>query len=168
MSKDTILSGKAHVYQRDDINTDEIIPARYLNIDTEKELAPHAMEDIDTEFVKKVKAGDFIVAKDNFGCGSSREHAIWALRGAGVKAVIANSFARIFYRNAINNGFLAIELPGISDKIDYGDQIKIDLKAGKIKNITKNAEYSFQPLPEFAIELMEKGGLIQYIKEKHK
>ena len=103
---------KAHVYRRDHINTDEIIPARYLNMDEESELVKHCLEDLDPEFVKKVQPGDFIVAGENFGCGSSREHAVWAIRGAKVAAVIAGSFARIFYRNAINCGFLVVELPG--------------------------------------------------------
>ncbi len=161
-----ILKGKAHVYNKDDINTDEIIPARYLNMDTEAELAPHAMEDIDTEFVKKVQPGDFIVAKENFGCGSSREHAVWALRGSGVTAVIANTFARIYYRNSLNNGFLAIECKDVVEKISDGDELEIDVKGGVIKNITKDEEYAFVALPEFAIEVMEKGGLINYIKDK--
>ena len=128
------MKGAAHVYKKDDINTDEIIPARYLTSDKEEELAQHAMEDLDTNFIKKVKKGDFIVAKENFGCGSSREHAIWALRGSGVKAVIANSFARIFYRNAINNGFLAIECKDIANKVKDNDELEIDIKSGKIKN----------------------------------
>ena len=102
---------KAHVYKRDHINTDEIIPARYLNTDDEMELAKHCLEDLDGDFVNKVKEGDAIVAGEDFGCGSSREHAIWAIRGAGVQTVIAKSFARIFYRNAINNGFYLIESP---------------------------------------------------------
>ena len=160
-----ILKGKAHVYKRDDINTDEIIPARYLNSDKEEELAKHAMEDIDIEFINKVKKGDFIVAKENFGCGSSREHAIWALRGAGIKAVIADSFARIFYRNAINNGFLAIECKGLANKIEKRDELEINIEKGIIKNLTKNQEYKFAPLPEFAVELMDAGGLINYIKK---
>jgi 3-isopropylmalate/(R)-2-methylmalate dehydratase small subunit len=160
------LQGKAHVYKRDDINTDEIIPARYLNMDKEEELAKHAMEDIDKEFIKKVKRGDFVIAKENFGCGSSREHAIWALRGSGVKAVITNSFARIFYRNAINNGYLAIECEGIADKVSYGDNLEIDIEKGIIKNLTKKEEYTFMPLPQFAIDLMHKGGLLEAVKEK--
>ncbi len=160
------LKGKTHVYKRDDINTDEIIPARYLNIDKEEELAQYAMEDLDKDFIKKVRPGDFIVAKKNFGCGSSREHAIWALRGSGVKAVIANSFARIFYRNAINNGFLAIECKDVADKIKYGDELEIDVDKGIIKNLTQKKEYEFTPLPEFAIDLMKAGGLIGYIKNK--
>jgi 3-isopropylmalate/(R)-2-methylmalate dehydratase small subunit len=110
------VQGNAHVYAKNHINTDEIIPARYLNSDQEAELAGHAMEDIDVNFIKKVRTGDFIVSGDDFGCGSSREHAVWALRGAGIRAVIANSFARIFYRNCINNGFLAIECQGAATK----------------------------------------------------
>lgn len=160
------MKGNAHVYDKDDINTDEIIPARYLNSDKEEELAKHAMEDLDNKFVEKIKEGDFIVAKENFGCGSSREHAIWALRGAGVKAVMANSFARIFYRNAINNGFLAIECAGIANKVSYGDELDIDIDEGIIRNISKDEKYDFTPLPEFAKELLEKGGLLKYIKEK--
>ncbi len=160
------MKGTIHLYKKDDINTDEIIPARYLNSDKEEELAQHAMEDLDVDFVKKVKPGDFIVAQENFGCGSSREHAIWALRGSGVKAVIANSFARIFYRNAINNGFLAIECNGIANKVSDKDELEIDIKEGKVKNLTKNEEYDFAPLPQFAIDLMEAGGLINYIKNK--
>ncbi len=161
------INGTAHVYNRNDINTDEIIPARYLISDKEAELAKHAMEDLDTEFVKKIKKGDFVIAKENFGCGSSREHAIWALRGAGVKAVIADNFARIFYRNAINNGFLAIECKGISEKVRQGDSIEIDITKGIIKNLTKKEEYKFIALPEFAIELMKSGGLIEFIKKKN-
>jgi len=154
---------KAHVYKRDHINTDEIIPARYLTSDDEKELALHCMEDIDPEFVTKVQAGDIIVAGDDFGCGSSREHAVWAIRGAKVAAVIAGTFARIFYRNAINCGFLVVELPGIMDKIDDGDELEIDAKRGKLTNVTKNEIYDFTPLPEFALKIIEAGGLLNTI-----
>ncbi len=160
------MQGNAHVYARDHINTDEIIPARFLNIDREAELAEHAMEDIDVNFIKKVKPGDFIVSGDDFGCGSSREHAVWALRGAGIKAVIANSFARIFYRNCINNGFLAIECPGAMHKISDGDRLEIDLAGGKIVNLTKNQTYQFQPLPDFARKIIEAGGLMEQIKKE--
>jgi 3-isopropylmalate/(R)-2-methylmalate dehydratase small subunit len=160
------LIGKAHVYKKDDINTDEIIPARYLNLDREEELAKHAMEDLDKDFLKNVKKGDFVIAKENFGCGSSREHAIWALRGAGVRAVIANSFARIFYRNAINNGFLAIDCKDIANKVKTGDELEIDVKKGMIKNLTQKKEYSFISLPKFAVELMSAGGLLNYIKKR--
>ena len=152
--------GKAHVYKRDHINTDEIIPARYLNVDDEAELAQHCMEDIDGEFVKKVRQGDFIVAGEDFGCGSSREHAVWAIRGAQVAAVIAGSFARIFYRNAINCGFLVVELPGVAEKVAQGDDLDIDAKNGRIKNLTKNETYDFTPLPDFALKIIEAGGLL--------
>jgi 3-isopropylmalate/(R)-2-methylmalate dehydratase small subunit len=159
------LKGKAHVYTRGHINTDEIIPARYLNVDKEEELAKHAMEDIDRDFVKKAKEGDFIVAAEDFGCGSSREHAVWALRGAGIRAVIADTFARIFYRNCINNGFLAIECKGISKKVSNGDELEIDVSSGKIKNLTKKEEYSFVPVPKFAMDIINSGGLMNYIKK---
>ena len=154
------MKAKAHVYNRDNINTDEIIPARYLNVDSEAELAQHCMEDLDTDFVRKVQAGDVIVAGDDFGCGSSREHAVWALRGAGVAAVIAGSFARIFYRNAINCGFLVVELPGVSEKINDADELDIDAKNGKIRNVTQGTAYEFTPLPDFALEIIEAGGLL--------
>ena len=152
--------GKAHVYKRDHINTDEIIPARYLNVDDEAELAQHCMEDIDGEFVNKVRQGDFIVGGEDFGCGSSREHAVWAIRGAKVAAVIAGSFARIFYRNAINCGFLVVELPGVAEKVSEGDELDIDAKNGKIRNLTKNETYDFTPLPDFALKIIEAGGLL--------
>ncbi len=154
---------KAHVYKKDHINTDEIIPARYLNMDQEADLAKHAMEDIDTEFVKNITPGDVIIAGENFGCGSSREHAVWALRGAGVKAVIADSFARIFYRNCINNGFLAIECQGVSQDISNGSKIKIDIKSGIIKDLDTGKEYSFSALPEFAQKMLDAGGLLKLI-----
>ena len=160
------MKGKAHVYDRDHINTDEIIPARYLNIDNEKELAQHAMEDIDAKFVKKVNEGDFIIAADDFGCGSSREHAVWALRGAGIRGVIANTFARIFYRNCINNGFLAIECRNISKKVSDGDELEIEVNAGKVKNLTKKEKYEFVPIPTFAMDMINVGGLMNYIKKK--
>lgn len=158
------MKGKAHVYQKDHINTDEIIPARYLNMDTEEELAKHAMEDIDKEFVNKVNKGDIIVAGEDFGCGSSREHAVWALRGAGIKAVVAESFARIFFRNCINNGFYAIECKSISKNVDDGNELEIDVSEGKIKNITKGEEYDFPALPDFAMKIINAGGLLNSIK----
>ena len=157
---------KAHVYNRDHINTDEIIPARYLNVDDEAELAQHCMEDIDTEFVTKVQQGDFIVAGEDFGCGSSREHAVWAIRGAQVAAVLAGSFARIFYRNAINCGFVVVELPGIAEKINAGDELEIDVKNGKVNNNTTNETYEFTPLPDFALEIIEAGGLLNQLAKK--
>lgn len=162
----TNLKGFAHVYERAHINTDEIIPARYLNVHEEEELAKHAMEDIDTEFVKRVKSGDFVIAGDDFGCGSSREHAVWALRGAGVKVVIARSYARIFFRNAINNGFLAIECPEAIDSVRTGDEVEIDLAAGVLRNLTSGKEVGFVPLSDFARELIEDGGLLPHIRKK--
>ena len=155
-----------HVYKRDHINTDEIIPARYLNTDDEMELAGHCMEDLDQGFVKKVAAGDVIVAGEDFGCGSSREHAVWAIRGAGVQTVIAKTFARIFYRNAINNGFYLIESPDAIDKINDGDELEIDYESGTIKNKTTGVDISFQPLPDFALEIINDGGLLNHITKK--
>ena len=157
---------KAHVYKRDHINTDEIIPARYLNTDDEKELAKHCMEDLDNDFVNKIEPGDCIVAGDDFGCGSSREHAVWALRGAGIQTVIAKTFARIFYRNAINNGFYLIESEDAPDKINDGDELEIDFKTGSIKNKTADTEIKFNPLPDFALEIINDGGLLEHIKKK--
>ena len=159
---------KAHVYKRDHINTDEIIPARYLNTDDEMELASHCMEDLDKDFVSKVAEGDVIVAGDDFGCGSSREHAVWAIRGAGVSTVIAKSFARIFYRNAINNGFYLIESPDAIEKINDGDELEIDYETGTIKNKTAGVDISFQPLPDFALEIIKDGGLLEHITKKQK
>jgi 3-isopropylmalate/(R)-2-methylmalate dehydratase small subunit len=153
----------AHVYRRDHINTDEIIPARYLNTDDEKELASHCLEDLDKEFVKKVKEGDVIVAGEDFGCGSSREHAIWAIRGAKLQTVIAKTFARIFYRNAINCGFYLIESAEAIEKIDDGDEVEIDYKNGLIKNKTAGIDISFKPLPDFALEIIKDGGLLEHI-----
>lgn len=160
------MCAKAHVYKRDHINTDEIIPARYLTDDTEVELAKHAMEDIDVDFVKKVEAGDFIIAGEDFGCGSSREHAVWALRGAGVKVVVADTFARIFYRNCLNNGFLAIECKGLSKKVDSGDEMEINVAESVLTNKTKNETYDFTPLPKFALDMIEAGGLLNYVAKK--
>ncbi len=158
------MKGKAHVYKRSHINTDEIIPARYLVTDDERELALHAMEDIDPGFVKLVNKGDIIVAGRDFGCGSSREHAVWALRGAGVSCIIAESFARIFYRNAVNNGFAVVECQGISEKVETGDELEIDLNKGILKNTTKGTENAFIPLADFALRIAEAGGLLQAIK----
>ncbi len=156
----------AHVYKRDHINTDEIIPARYLNTDDQIELASHCLEDLDKNFVNKVKEGDVIVAGEDFGCGSSREHAVWAIRGVKVQTVIAKSFARIFYRNAINNGFYIIESPDALEKINDGDEVEIDYKNGLIKNKTAGIDISFNPLPDFALEIINDGGLLEHIKKK--
>ena len=156
---------KAHVYKRDHINTDEIIPARYLNTDDRAELARHCLEDLDKDFVKKVKEGDVIVAGEDFGCGSSREHAVWAIRGVGVQTVIAKSFARIFYRNAINNGFYLIESKDAPDKINDGDDLQINFKTGLIKNKTTGKDIKFNPLPDFALDIINDGGLLEHIQK---
>ena len=159
------MNGTAHVYKKDHINTDEIIPARYLVTDDEHELALHAMEDIDSDFVDKVKTGDIIVAGHDFGCGSSREHAIWALRGAGVSCVVAESFARIFYRNAVNNGFPVVECTGIGGEISPGDELEVLLREGVVKNLSKGREYRFIPPSEFVLKIAKAGGLLQAIKK---
>ena len=156
---------KAHVYKRDHINTDEIIPARYLTTDVEAELAKHCLEDLDADFVKKVEPGDIIVSGEDFGCGSSREHAVWALRGAKVQTIIATSFARIFYRNAINCGFYLIESKNAVEKITDGDQLEIDYDNGVIKNKSAGTDIAFEPLPDFAIEIIKDGGLLDHIKK---
>ena len=159
---------KAHVYKKDHINTDEIIPARYLVTDNEAELAKHCMEDLDKDFVKKAKPGDCIVAGEDFGCGSSREHAVWAIRGAKVQTVIAKSFARIFYRNAIDCGFYIIESADALEKINNGDEVEIDYKNGLIKNKTARTDIKFNPLPDFALEIIKDGGLLEHIKKTMK
>lgn len=156
---------KAHVYKRDHINTDEIIPARYLNTDDTAELARHCMEDLDTEFVDKCSAGDVIVGGVDFGCGSSREHAVWALQGANVGAIIADTFARIFYRNCINCGFYVIELENAAEKINDKDDIEINYEKGVINNKTQGTTIEFKPLPDFAIEIINDGGLLEHIKK---
>ena len=150
----------------DNVDTDVIIPARYLNTPNAKELASHCMEDIDKTFATFVKEGDFIVAGNNFGCGSSREHAPLAIKTCGIKAVIAKTFARIFYRNAINIGLVIIENDEIQNDIDTNDEINIDLSQGKIYNKTKNKEYSFSPYPKEIQNLIEVGGLVEYTKQK--
>ena len=159
---------KAHVYERDHINTDEIIPARYLNTDDEAELAKHCLEDLDPDFVNKVQAGDIIVAGEDFGCGSSREHAVWAIRGVKVQTVIAKSFARIFYRNAINGGFYLIEAAEAIEKIKDGDELEIDYKNGLIKNQTAGIDIEFAPLPDFALEIINNGGLLNHITKNRR
>ena len=156
----------AHVYKRDHVNTDEIIPARYLNTDDVAELASHCMEDLDSGFMDKCKAGDVIVAGEDFGCGSSREHAVWAIQGAKIATVIADTFARIFYRNCINCGYYVIELKDATEKIADGDDIEVDYKAGVIDNKTQGTKIEFQPLPDFALEIINDGGLIKHIKNK--
>ena len=155
--------GKAIKYGNN-IDTDVIIPARYLNTHDHAELASHCMEDIDPGFSKKVKAGDIMVAGMNFGCGSSREHAPIAIKAAGISCVIAKDFARIFYRNAINIGLPILECPEASDRIEEGDKIEVDYSQGLIVNITKKEEYHAVPFPEFIKNIIDKGGLINSIK----
>lgn len=150
----------------DNVDTDVIIPARYLNTSDEAELAKHCMEDIDAEFSGNVKQGDFIVADKNFGCGSSREHAPIAIKAAGVKCVIAASFARIFFRNCINIGLPIMECPEASEKIMPGDDIEVDFETGVITNISKGESYQSEPMPEFIRALIAANGLVDYTKSK--
>ena len=152
----------------DNINTDEIIPARYLNTSDPIELAKHCMEDADPDFPEKMSKGDIIVGGKNFGCGSSREHAPISIKAAGIACVIADSFARIFFRNCFNMGLMILESPEASQKISTGDQLEIDVNAGKIKNETKNEIYSVKPVPKFMQELVAAGGLLEYIKTAQK
>jgi 3-isopropylmalate/(R)-2-methylmalate dehydratase small subunit len=159
------LKGRAHRFG-DDINTDEILPARYLNTSDPGELARHAMEDADPEFVHKLKRGDFIVAGKNFGCGSSREHAPIALKAAGVAAVIAESFARIFYRNAFNMGLPILESPGAAAALADGAEIRVNLDTGEITDLNTGKLYPSQPIPPFMQELLADGGLMAHI-QKH-
>ena len=161
------MRAHGHVFKYgDNVDTDVIIPARYLNVPDPAELAKHCMEDIDKEFVNKVSEGDIIVADKNFGCGSSREHAPIAIKAAGVSCVIAETFARIFYRNAINIGLPIIECPEAAKNIEEGNEIEVDFDSGKIYNKTKNEEYQGQAFPEFMQKIISNGGLINYINNK--
>ena len=157
--------GIVHKYG-DNVDTDVIIPARYLNIADKKELATHCMEDIDTEFVKVVKGGDVMVGGFNFGCGSSREHAPMVIKESGISCVIAKTFARIFYRNAINIGLAILECPEASEKIEAGDEVAVDFDTGVITNVTKNETYQANPFPAFIKEIIQAGGLMASIKER--
>jgi 3-isopropylmalate/(R)-2-methylmalate dehydratase small subunit len=159
------LSGKVYKYG-DDVNTDVIIPARYLNVYDPAELAQHCMEDLDPDFLKTVKPGDIIVAGSNFGCGSSREHAPLAIKAAGISCVIAKSFARIFYRNAIDIGLPILECEEAVDKTRAGDVLEVELSTGEINNITRSLTFKAKPYPEFMLELIKAGGLIEYTKRK--
>lgn len=152
----------------DNVDTDVIIPARYLNSSDPKELAQHCMEDIDADFVKKVSPGDLIVATKNFGCGSSREHAPLAIKAAGVSCVIAETFARIFYRNAINIGLPIIECPEAAQNIEDGDQVEVDFDSGMIYNRTKGTQFQGQPFPEFMQKIIAAGGLVNYTNNNKK
>ena len=150
----------------DNVDTDVIIPARYLNTSDPEELAKHCMEDIDAKFAGSVNNGDFIVADKNFGCGSSREHAPIAIKASGVKCVIASSFARIFFRNCINIGLPIMECPEAAEKIEAGDEIEVNFDTGVITNQTKNETYQSQPLPPFLQNLIAQDGLVNYTKSK--
>ena len=150
----------------DNVDTDVIIPARYLNTSDPKELAAHCMEDIDLDFAKEVQEGDIIVANKNFGCGSSREHAPIAIKESGISCVIASTFARIFYRNAINIGLPILECDEAVKAIDNGDKLEVDFSTGVIKNLTKNEEYKGEPFPEFMQNIIDNDGLIGYIRNK--
>ncbi len=159
------IKGQVFKYGND-VDTDVIIPARYLNDSSESALSSHCMEDIDPNFVKKVKAGDVIVAGDNFGCGSSREHAPLAIKASGVSLVIANSFARIFYRNAINIGLPILECPAAAKEINAGDTVSADLAAGIITDETTGKSYNAEPFPPFIREIIDDGGLLKHLAKK--
>jgi 3-isopropylmalate/(R)-2-methylmalate dehydratase small subunit len=161
------LRGKVHKYGAD-VNTDVIVPARYLNVYDPAELAQHCMEDLDPEFLKRVKPGDIIVAGSNFGCGSSREHAPLAIKAAGISCVISSSFARIFYRNALNTGLPILECEEAVNKTKAGDTLEVDLNTGKIINITRGLTFKAKPFPDFMLQLIKAGGLIEYTKSKIK
>lgn len=160
-----LITGHAHKYG-DHVDTDVIIPARYLNMNTAEELAAHCMEDIDADFIKRVQPGDVIVAGKNFGCGSSREHAPIAIKGAGVSCVIAETFARIFFRNALNIGLPIIECEAAAQGIEAGDQVEVDLSAGKVRNVTQGTEFDFAPLVGMAQTLVEAGGLKNLVRKR--
>ena len=159
------LKGTVHKYGAN-VDTDVIIPARHLSLSEPKDLAKHCMEDIDAEFVKKVKPGDIIVAGANFGCGSSREHAPLAIKAAEISCVIASSFARIFYRNALNIGLPILECEEAVKNTDNGDVLEVELSTGEIKNLTKGKHFTAKPYPPFMLELISSGGLIEYTKRK--
>jgi 3-isopropylmalate/(R)-2-methylmalate dehydratase small subunit len=160
-----IFEGTAHTFGRD-VDTDVIIPARYLNTSDPDELASHCMEDIDAEFVQRVKKGDIIVAGENFGCGSSREHAPVAIMRSGISVVVASSFARIFYRNSINVGLPIVVCPAATKHAKAGDRLRVDLSAGTVENVTQGKKYAAEPFPPFMQELIERGGLMKYVKGK--
>jgi 3-isopropylmalate/(R)-2-methylmalate dehydratase small subunit len=161
------IKGKSWKF-KDNVDTDVIIPARYLNSSDPKELASHCMEDIDKDFTKKIATGDIIVAGKNFGCGSSREHAPIAIKNAGISCVVAESFARIFYRNSINIGLPIFESAEASQKISKGDELEVNAETGEIKNISKNESYKAVPMPPFIQKIIKLGGLMEYVKQEAK
>ena len=159
------LKGKVHKYGAD-VNTDVIIPARYLSLDAPDELAKYCMEDIDKDFLTRVEPGDIITATTNFGCGSSREHAPLAIKASGISCIIAKSFARIFFRNAINIGLPLLECEESVDNIEAGDMVEVDLSSGSIKNLNSGKEFTAKPYPDFMAELIAAGGLIEHTKKR--
>ncbi len=165
MSEGMVLEGNAWRYGRD-IDTDVIIPARYLTATTPEELGPHCLEDLDPEFANKVQPGDIIVAEENFGSGSSREHAPLAIKGCGVSCVIASSFARIFYRNSINVGLPILECPQAVKDVETGHRLRVDLEAGTVENLTTGNKFQAQPFPDFMREIISRGGLVEYVRER--
>jgi 3-isopropylmalate dehydratase small subunit len=162
-----MVNGKVWKYGKD-VNTDVILPGRYLDNYDPQFLASHAMEDLDKEFAKGVRKGDIVVAETNFGCGSSREQAASCLGYCGVQAVVAKSFSRLFYRNAINQGIAVIECPECVDALNKGDDVDFDLNAGTIKNLTTGKTVKFRPLPGFIMEILQAGGLVEHLKKKMK
>ena len=160
-----MLKGKVHKYGAN-VDTDVIIPARYLNLSEPDELAEHCMEDIDPDFLSRVKPGDIIVATTNFGCGSSREHAPLAIKASGISCIIAKSFARIFFRNAINIGLPLLECDEAVDKIEANDIVEVDLSSGSIKNLNSGMVFTAKPYPHFMAELIAAGGLIEHTKKR--
>lgn len=161
------METRGHVFKYgNNIDTDIIIPARYLSTSDPDELKKYCMEPIDKDFAKDVKAGDIMVGRKNFGCGSSREHAPIAIKGSGISCVIAESFARIFYRNSFNIGLPIIESKEASEKIDDGDEVEVDFSQGKIRNLTKNEEYEIEAYPEFIQGIIKSNGLINYVGER--
>ena len=162
---EALLHGRAWTFGRD-VDTDLIIPARYLNMKTAAELAQHVMEDADPTFAGRVKPGDIVVAKENFGSGSSREHAPLALKGAGVSVVIAKSFARIFYRNALNTGLPIVVCPEAAADAQAGDRVRVDLVAGAVENLTHGTRYDAEAFPPFMQDLIDRGGLLEYVKSQ--
>ncbi len=161
------IKGRAWKYGNN-VDTDVIIPARYLNVSTAAELAPHCMEDIDPTFASSVKSGDIIIAGENFGCGSSREHAPLAIKGCGVSCVIASSFARIFYRNAINIGLPILESPDAASDAENGHELEVQIEAGTIRDLTTGKTYATAPYPRFMLEIINAGGLVPYTKANMK
>jgi 3-isopropylmalate/(R)-2-methylmalate dehydratase small subunit len=160
-----IFDGTVHAYGRD-VDTDVIIPARYLNTNDPVELAAHCMEDIDADFVRTVRPGDMIVARENFGCGSSREHAPVAIKASGVSVIVASSFARIFYRNAINTGLPIVVCPEAAVEAQAGDRLRVDLAAGTVENVTRGTTHAAEAFPPFMQELIDRGGLLPYVKAR--